>query len=50
MPDQLAESNETVELRLSSASLASLGIPNVAILTIVDDEYGVYLPFVQRSP
>jgi hypothetical protein len=50
MPDQLAESNETVELRLSNASLASLGIPNVALLTIVDGEHRVYLPLVQRSP
>jgi len=50
MPDQLAESNETVELRLSNASLASLGIPNAALLTIVEGEHRVYLPLVQRSP
>jgi hypothetical protein len=50
MSDQLGESNETVELRLSNASLASLGIPNVALLTIVEGEHRVYLPLVQRSP
>jgi hypothetical protein len=50
MPDQLAEPNETVELRLSNVGLASLGIPNVAILTIVDGAHRVYLPLVQRSP
>ncbi len=48
--DALAEPDETVNLTLSGPSLASLGVPNVAVLTIADGEHRVYLPLIQRSP
>lgn len=38
--DQLVEANETVSLSLHGALGASLGVPNSAILTIIDNEMG----------
>jgi hypothetical protein len=48
--DALAEPDETVNLTLSGPSLASLGVANIAVLTIADGEHRVYLPLIQRGP
>jgi len=47
--DSSQEGNETILLTLSNPNHATLGT-NSAVLTIVDDDYFLYLPIVQRGP
>ena len=47
--DILKEQNETVNLTLSNAINAILGLPNPATLTIVDNDYATYLPTVLKN-
>jgi subtilisin-like proprotein convertase family protein len=47
--DGLFEPIETVNLSLSSPTNASLGAPNPAVLTISDNDYGIYLPLIRRD-
>ena len=43
------EPNETLNLILSGASNATLGLPNPATLTIFDNDYGIFLPLVLKN-
>ena len=47
--DTLDEDDETVTLTLSNASNANIGPNNPATLTIVDDDYSIFLPLVARN-
>jgi hypothetical protein len=47
--DTLKEPNETVNLTLSNAVNATLGLPNPATLTIVDNDHVLYLPVVLKN-
>jgi hypothetical protein len=46
--DTLYESDETVILTLSNPQNAALGALTSLTLTINDDDYGMYLPFVKK--
>ncbi len=47
--DLFKEPNETLNLILSGAGNAVLGLPNPATLTIVNDDYALYLPLVLKN-
>jgi hypothetical protein len=47
--DIFKEPNETVNVTLSGAINAILGLPNPATLTILNDDYGLYLPVALKS-
>ncbi|MFN8489045.1 MAG: Calx-beta domain-containing protein [Caldilineaceae bacterium] len=48
LQDKVYEGNETVNLTLSTPVNATLGAQANAVLTINDDEIGVYLPLIYR--
>jgi hypothetical protein len=46
--DALDEADETVNLTLSNPNNATLGATGTATLTIVDNDFGIYLPLIVR--
>jgi hypothetical protein len=48
VPDALDEANEIVNLALSNPNNATLGATGAATLTIVDNDFGIYLPLILR--
>lgn len=48
LQDNVYEGNETVNLTLSAPVNATIGAQASAVLTIIDDEIGVYLPLISR--
>jgi subtilisin-like proprotein convertase family protein len=47
--DVIPEPTETAGLTLSNPANATLGAPNPALLTIIDNDYGIYLPLIRRD-
>jgi hypothetical protein len=47
--DTSIELAETVNLTLSSPTNATLGMLNAAVLTILDNDHGLYLPVIRRD-
>jgi len=50
LTDLLVEANETFAVTLSNPQNATLGVPSVAVVTILDDSEGhrLFLPFIRR--
>ena len=49
LPDSLHEANETINLTLSDPNDAVLGGPFSATLTILDNDYGIFMPIVMKA-
>ncbi len=49
LPDPLHEANETINLTLSNPNDAVLGGPVSATLTILDNDYGIFMPLVMKA-
>ena len=48
LDDAMKEADETINLSLSSPSHANLGSPTAATLTVIDDDFAVFIPSVSK--